>query len=287
MRQSRSNSSQMPWQYARTLYHRTPWYQHRTQRRKAQKADRRRRKESELITMVFDGDLTVRTGPFRGLQYIDTASGINLVPKILGSYEQPIHTWVSGLHGRYRKIINIGCAEGYYAVGFAFNGSADLIRGYDIDAAVICHANHLAERNELQGQLIFGSMCDHAELAREVDSDTLVFCDVEGHELKLLDPQKCPVLETTDVIFEAHDCLIANITPTIIKRFLDTHRISIIYDHPRNRFEYAILSNIAKDVAESVLDEKRPRGMSWVRMQALNHPGIAQTKQATGWIDAA
>src|SRR3954471_21407829 len=63
--------------------------------------------------------LTVLNGPFAGLVYPSVdASLASLFAKLLGSYEREIHPVVEKIcTAEYTDIVNVGCAEGYYAVG--------------------------------------------------------------------------------------------------------------------------------------------------------------------------
>src|SRR5918997_1281919 len=73
-------------------------------------------------------DLVVQAGPFRGMRYSprltasDTLLSHTLLPKLVGCYEVELHDTLAAVFKRkYRQVINIGCAEGYYAVGLALN----------------------------------------------------------------------------------------------------------------------------------------------------------------------
>ena len=66
-------------------------------------------------------DGVVRHGPFAGLQYPElTAVGSALYPKLLGSYQREIQGWIEEICAAgYSEIVDVGFAEGYYAVGLA------------------------------------------------------------------------------------------------------------------------------------------------------------------------
>src|SRR5215472_3996438 len=70
--------------------------------------------------------LTVRGGPFTGMIYSEAAVKDRFViPQMLGATELQLHSAIESIVGAgYQKIINIGCAEGYYAVGLATRTSA-------------------------------------------------------------------------------------------------------------------------------------------------------------------
>jgi hypothetical protein len=81
---------------------------------------------------------TVLHGPFEGMIYPATSlHDRNSVPKILGSYECELHDVIdSALRKKYYLAIDVGSAEGYYAVGFAAGSSLSTrIRGSGHDAA--------------------------------------------------------------------------------------------------------------------------------------------------------
>ncbi len=241
----------------------------RSARKKALRDARRWAEEARLAAEVFGGDLTVRGGPFRGMQYVERACGSHLLPKLAGTYEEPIHEWVLQARGQYDRLVNIGCAEGYYAVGFAWAGLVPQVFAFDIDAQAIQVARTLAQKNGQSDRVTFGSRCDHEQLEQLISDRTLVLCDIEGAELELLDPERCPALVRADVIFEAHDCFVPGLSQTLIRRFLPTHRIQVVYDSPRDLSRCDCLAGLPRPLALRVVDEKRPEGMSWVRMLSL------------------
>lgn len=79
------------------------------------------RRKTMMIVKERFGDLVVKSGPFRGLQYIVAESICSaLVPKLLGSYESELHETLERLLcNDYDLVLDIGCAEGFYAVGIA------------------------------------------------------------------------------------------------------------------------------------------------------------------------
>src|SRR5262245_44644341 len=67
-----------------------------------------------------DKQIEVLTGPFQGLLFVNITGWGTLTSRWLGCYEAELHPWIEAAVGRgYQRIINIGCAEGYYACGFA------------------------------------------------------------------------------------------------------------------------------------------------------------------------
>ena len=86
---------------------------------------------------------TVQTGPFAGMKYVCQSTGA-LCPKLLGCYESELHPAIAKAISRQPKnIINVGCAEGYYAIGMARakGGAADT---YEADASDLFDAGYAA-----------------------------------------------------------------------------------------------------------------------------------------------
>ena len=188
---------------------------------------------SVLIQNTFlerEGTVVLQ-GPLAGLDFIrQSAEGCH-VAKLLGCYEQPLQPHIAAaLSGRYTKIVNIGCAEGYYAVGFAVAMPALVSVAYDIDPKAQSACRELAEKNgvsdrvEIRGEFIL----DH--FAAYESEATLVFCDIEGMEEELLNPNVTPALRGLDIIVESHECLRPGITQKLISRFESSHVIEIVED---------------------------------------------------------
>ena len=143
----------------------------------------------------------------------------------MGCYEQPLHPHIQeALSGRYSRILNIGCAEGYYAVGFA-RANPDLISAaFDIDPKAQAACRELAEKNDVSDRVEIGSVFMPADFAKYENEAVLVFCDIEGMEEELLDPSVAPALSGFDIIVESHECLRPGITEKLISRFQSSHQ---------------------------------------------------------------
>src|SRR5262245_38241665 len=76
-----------------------------------------RRRELQLKRKL-GRPLKVLSGPFAGMPYIDHAFGSALLPKLLGTYEREASAALGKLcESKYDTVVDIGTAEGYYAVG--------------------------------------------------------------------------------------------------------------------------------------------------------------------------
>lgn len=73
------------------------------------------------IVSALTPELKVIKGPFEGMKYPSLrAAGSALVPKLIGTYEIELTPYIMKIiEKNYSIILNIGSAEGYYAVGLA------------------------------------------------------------------------------------------------------------------------------------------------------------------------
>jgi hypothetical protein len=180
-------------------------------------------------TVVQQCGSTVQGGPFQGMQFVaQSAEGCH-VPKLLGCYEQELHAHILAAAGRgYQAVINIGAAEGYYAVGLARLMSAVRVFAYDTNAAAHPVCQSLAERNGVADRIVIGGAFAGEDFERFAAQRTLVMCDIEGGETDLLDPERYPALRAMDVIVELHDSPGAKPSRLIPERFGATHDVTMV-----------------------------------------------------------
>ena len=179
---------------------------------------------------IYPGNAEPRilTGPFSGMAYLNTSDFGPIAPKWLGSYEMEIQDLVSEFCKRgYKSIVNIGSAEGYYAVGFARVSAASRIFAFDIDPFARRALAALAQMNGVADRIEIHNICTWKVLNDLRSEKQLLFVDIEGAEINLLDPGECDALRRSDILVELHSsCDIGNdIEETICRRFAASHDI--------------------------------------------------------------
>jgi hypothetical protein len=229
-------------------------------RRSAVRARRQHRLDLAASRAVAEAAVwRVQRGPFKGLRYVEAYG--DLGAKILGSYEQELYPTIEQLIAvGYDNIVNVGAAEGYYAVGLAWRVPAANVIAYEISekGRVLCA--ELALLNgvtvEVRGEFTL------AELKLIPAGRTLVIMDIEGGELALLDPDLEPRLLDADHLVELHDFIDPTIKPTLLRRFGATHDCRIQRTADRCANDYAELTVSTR----RVLNEHRPGPMEWAMM---------------------
>jgi hypothetical protein len=214
--------------------------------------------------------LRVLHGPFTGMDYLpglEAGSG-DLVAKLLGTYErelQPvIEEWSSDPPAH---LIDVGCAEGYYAVGLARAVPRADMHAFDIDATARSRCAELAALNGVAERVNVAGECDHATLRTYPHEGVALLSDCEGAEKALLDPIAVPALGGWRMLVELHDFIDPSISETISSRFAATHEIEIIEGEDRAGERPAELEFMSSRQRTAVLGERRPGPMRWAHLR--------------------
>jgi hypothetical protein len=180
-------------------------------------------------TVVQHCGAVVQGGPFAGMQFVaQSAEGCH-VPKLLGCYEAELHPHILAAAARtYQAVINVGAAEGYYAVGLARLMPEARVYAYDTNEAAHPVCRTLAERNGVAERVVIGDTFRGEDFAGFAGRRTLVVCDIEGGETDLLDPARYPALAAMDLIVELHDSAEAKPSLLIPERFAATHTVTLV-----------------------------------------------------------
>src|SRR5438477_7503575 len=120
----------------------------------------------EKATQTIAPDLVVKHGPFQGMQYTATQwVGGAVFPKLLGCYERELHEVIEACcKTPYTEIVDIGCAEGYYAVGLARRIPTAKVYAYDIQESAQRRCQEMARANGVDQRVITGSGCSSETL---------------------------------------------------------------------------------------------------------------------------
>ncbi len=230
-------------------------------------------------------DLTVRRGPFQGMRYPErTAVGSSFAPKLIGCYERELHPLFARIVTRpYRTIIDVGCAEGYYAVGLALRIPQAIVHAYDTDPLARSQCRKMAELNGVADRVIVGETFTPGDLVKfDFRGPGLIICDCEGYEKELFSQAAVDRLGDQDVLIEAHDFVDPQITPQLKARFAPTHDIEAIPsvdDYHKSRvYDYPELQGYSIDLRRILLGEYRTANMEWLFMMPKRAFGDDQAK---------
>ena len=158
------------------------------------------------------------------------SAGSTLVPKILGSYERELHAVIARiLATEHSDIVDIGCAEGYYAVGFAMLFPRAAVHAFDTSPRARRLCSEMARLNGVAERLILGGRCDDTTLERLALGDrALILSDCEGYEARLFTGRVAARLAAHDVLIEVHDALDPDLSKRLQALFEHTHDVTVV-----------------------------------------------------------
>jgi hypothetical protein len=126
------------------------------------------------------------------------------VPKLLGTYEMELHpTLERARQRRYDCVIDVGTAEGYYAVGLA-----RLLRipvyAYEPEPMERRLSQEMADCNGVSALVHMGTLFTRADIKPLADQRALLICDCEGFEAELFDAESVAWTGRWDLLIELH-----------------------------------------------------------------------------------
>jgi hypothetical protein len=228
-------------------------------------------------------------GPFRGMRLeLSPLSSRHLLGYILGSQELELRAAIDAIVERgYRTILNVGAADGYYAVGLALRAPHARVEAFEALPELHPVIARTALANDVADRVAIRGACT-ADLLRtrldDAEGPALVLMDIEGGEVELLDPAAVPELASADILVETHDAFVADATATLVRRFHDTHRITRYTARPRvlNDFPPDFLPRLRRwfpSLAVELMNERRTGRQRWLLLTAKMSVRAAQAGQ--------
>ena|SRR5579871_1016693 len=214
-------------------------------------------------------DYVVASGPFAGMRWIAQPFGSALLPKLLGSYESELHPALEeAFHQHYDAVVDIGCAEGYYAVGMALRLPAATVYAFDTNPHARRLCSQAVKLHGLENRIHIGEFCDAAVLrSLPLGNRALIISDCEGYEKILFDRSMAGHLAKHDLIVEVHDFIDIETSVKLRDAFAETHQICSIKSvddiQKAHTYQYPQLDKCDIQTKWLVLSERRPGTMEW------------------------
>lgn len=225
-------------------------------------------KDMKLIAIV--GDPIVKNGPFSGMKYPSYSAVCSTIfPKIIGSYEAELNEVIQQIIAEnYDVIIDIGCAEGYYAVGLAMRTNASIF-AYDTDENARRLCGEMAALNAVEDKIEILETFTMNEIKNLApDKKILIICDCEGYEKYLFTEESIPYLKNADLLIETHDFIDLTISTNIAGLLKTSHTVSTIASVDDNLkakyYQYKEAQQSDIYIRKALLQEVRPCTMEWI-----------------------
>jgi hypothetical protein len=189
-------------------------------------------------------------------------------PKLLGIFERELYEAVERLIALApRTIVNIGAADGWFAVGLARRLPDCQVAAFDINEERMRQLRQIADLNGVADRVrVEARECLHRDLQELLDDRAAVVCDCDGCEGSLLDPELAPSLRQVPLIVESHDLLVEGTTERLMAAFQATHEIESVSTEPRFIDDFPQLDFMPWVTRQLAIAEFRGAPMKWLVM---------------------
>jgi hypothetical protein len=233
-------------------------------------------RQSQMKSKIYgNGSPAVLSGPFAGMKYLNEVCWGPIEPKWLGSYEQELHPIIASiLNSNYAQVLDLGSAEGYYAIGLAMKLPKARVCSYDVDPWARAQQRRLAALNGVKN-IGIGKLCTPHDLQSNLSDRSLLICDIEGGEYELLDPAKISALLKCDILVELHDRFDMGVTiksgaQELTRRFSASHKITEVKSAPRNGSSGPCLGRLTDEELVMCMNEHRSMAEQvWLWLEVL------------------
>ncbi len=198
--------------------------------------------------------------------------GSSLWPKLLGTYESELRPCFQQIsrRERYRKIIDIGFAEGYYLIGFGRLFADSQLVGFDTEdeAQQQCRANARVNGIDQRRLKLHGAF--DAELFKKaLEPNSLVIVDCEGTESEVVSGLSRDQAACADWLIETHDHLIDGTSSRIVAILGETHDLVEVTTDEDLQSKCRLLPSSIREscdpyVQEALVSEGRVAKQSWI-----------------------
>ena len=192
------------------------------------------------------------------MHYVQEESWLWPVPNLIGSYESELNSSLEAIiASRPSSVIDVGCAEGYYAVGLARRLPNVPVFAYDIDFTARRLCAEMARINGVSATVEVLGECLLEDFKSRCTPGTFVILDCEGYELNLLRPDLIPELAHCTILVEMHDFIDPDIKHTLTRRF-SGRSTRIIASEPRATENWPLIHGLSRADQDLSLAEFRP-----------------------------
>ena len=213
-------------------------------------------------------------GPFAGLRYTpEILFSRHSAPKLLGCYEEELHAVFEKAiadSSQYERFIDVGCAEGYYAVGYALKTHRPVL-AFDAEPRELNRCRSLAQLNDESERVETAAWCDSDLLNGLTGKRCFVLADCEGYDHTLFVARALTGLGRCDVLIEVHGDDTAASAALLGRRFEATHTVEVLTQRARNPDHYSELCILGENEKNKAVSEYRAVPQCWLMLYSRQH----------------
>lgn len=232
-------------------------------------AERRRRISSQVFEQLNG---VVQFGPFQGMQLSSNPhwGSSDRASMLLGLYEKEVLDYIMSLPlNKDRNFIDIGAADGYYAIGFLMAERFKQSICFELTELGQQVIAENAERNGVGHKVKIHGVANDAALESFSEADleqAVVLVDIEGAEFEVLSQRNLEKLRNSYLVIEIHNWIdgFKEKYNRLLNDANEIFNLSVLKVGQREIPELEIFENFPDDNRWLMLSEGRPNRMRWL-----------------------
>ena len=231
-----------------------------------------RSKNKILNHLLNIHDCKVAYGEFKGMRLNKNNfwSKNDLITYILSVYEKHVMNQLIKFSKLNNNVfIDIGAADGYFAVGMAYSKSFKKVYAFEIETLARENLKKNAKDNFCENKIFINKEANFNSLKKIIDTDEIstILIDIEGGEFELLTKDILNLVKKCMVIIELHPNLVKDGSKKqerLLNICEDFFEISMIERESYNPNKFEELSEFTDEDRLISFGEGRGRNMQWL-----------------------
>lgn len=214
-------------------------------------------------------------GPFKGMKLASTSWSARDVGSILlGEYERQVIDVIMESPSSYSIFVDIGAADGIYAVGLSMNNRFQSSFCFESSEASQSSIRENALANDVKSKITILGTAESNFLTLlttqyPIDlSKALFLVDIEGGEYDLLSEKNLEKLRNSVLIVEIHKDVdgFELQYEALIKRSSHIFNVSKLFSHAKSKIDFKEIESWPDEDRQIIFSEGRRHQMSWLVM---------------------
>jgi len=229
--------------------------------------------------LLEETERIVKNGYFKGMKLGRLTWGArDAGPMILGTYEHQVQSKIMNAPDRYKVFVDIGAADGFYAIGLMLNRRFDMAVCFESNSKSRTSILENAKENGVEDKISILGIAQrdfHKQLTMELDlrpEEIFFLIDIEGGEFEILNSEMFDSFKSSMFVIEIHRTVAdfqakySNLVENA-SRFFDLETIYSISS--QNAFDRT-MENWPDEDRQIVLSEGRRYQMQWMILTPKN-----------------
>ena len=238
--------------------------------------EKRKKFLSNKLVEKFNG--VIQYGPFKGLKFVPESSwgDGDRASMLLGLYEKEVSISLQNIPERYKILIDLGSADGYYGIGTLINGMFEKSYCYEMNVVSQKIIKKNAELNNVASRVLIRGLADkyfYKDFKNDEIDQSILLVDIEGAEFDLFDKNLFKKFSKSIIFIELHPWIFKNNGHEELQKLENDAReyftIEKITTTSRDLSEFEELKKWSDTDRWLICSEGRPKLMTWWRLDPL------------------